>query len=106
MRRILVEQARRKRSLKQGGDWVRADGLLDFIQAPGLPDEILALDEALGKLAVENPVVARVVELRYFVGLSLEEVAAALDVSVRTVQRYWTYAKAWLLEELQETPLE
>ncbi len=70
---------------------------------PDVPEEVLAIDEALDKLAGENPIIARLVELRYFAGLSPEEAARALGVSARTVQRYWVYAKAWLLEELGDS---
>jgi RNA polymerase sigma factor (TIGR02999 family) len=96
MRRILVDNARRKQSLKQGGQFQRRDANLDqLIQQEASPD-ILAIDEALEKLAQANPPVARLVELRFFAGLTLDEAAAALDVSIRTANRYWTYAKAYL----------
>lgn len=101
MRRILVEQARRKRSQKLGGDWQRQEVPLEEFCQPGTPDELLAIDGALEKLGRENPSVARLVELRYFAGLSLAEAATALGVSTRTAGRYWVYAKAWLLEELR-----
>ncbi len=100
MRRIIVEHARRKRSLKQGGNWQRRTLPPDGVCQPDVPDEVLAIHEALEKLAGENPPVARLVELRYFAGLPLEEAALALGISTRTAQRYWVYAKAWLLEEL------
>jgi len=103
MRRILVEQARRKSSVKHGGHWQRQDVSIDQVCKSGVPEEVLAVDEALVKLARENPDIARLVELRYFGGLSLEEAASALDVSARTCRRYWTYAKAWLMEELRHT---
>jgi RNA polymerase sigma factor (TIGR02999 family) len=102
MRRILVEQARRKRSQKQGGGWRRQDAPLDELCQPGSPDEVLAIDEALERLGREQPAIARLVELRYFAGLSQAEAALALGVSTRTARRYWVYAKAWLLEELGE----
>jgi RNA polymerase sigma factor (TIGR02999 family) len=101
MRRILVEQARRKCSLKHGGHWQKQDVELDQACQPGAPEEVLAVDEALAKLARENPMIARLVELRYFAGLSPEESASALGVSGRTGRRYWLYAKAWLIEELR-----
>jgi RNA polymerase sigma factor (TIGR02999 family) len=100
MRRILVEQARRKDSQKRGGQWRKQDVRLDDLRHPETPEGILALDEALEKLGRDNPPIARLVELRYFAGLSPAEAAAALGVSARTAQRYWVYAKAWLLEEL------
>ncbi len=100
MRRILVEQARRKCSQKQGGQWQRLDAPLDGLRQPDGPEQLLAIDEALHKLGRQNPPIARLVELRYFAGLSLDEVAAALGVSTRTARRHWVYAKAWLIEEL------
>jgi DNA-directed RNA polymerase specialized sigma24 family protein len=100
MRRILVEQARHKYSLKMGGGWQREGGELEALPASS-PDQILDIDQALVKLAHEHPDIARLVELRYFAGLTLEEAADALSISVRTVQRHWVYAKAWLMEELR-----
>jgi RNA polymerase sigma factor (TIGR02999 family) len=96
MRRILVENARRKRSLKRGGGLVRHD--LDEVELaiPGLGDDLLALDEALTQLAAQDPVKARLVELRHFAGLTLEESARALGISTTTASRYWNYARAWL----------
>jgi RNA polymerase sigma factor (TIGR02999 family) len=96
MRRILVENARRKRSLKRGGGLVRHE--LDEVEPaiPGLGDDLLALDEALTRLAAQDPVKARLVELRHFAGLTLEEAARALGLSTTTAHRYWNYARAWL----------
>jgi RNA polymerase sigma factor (TIGR02999 family) len=96
MRRILVENARRKRSLKRGGNLVRHQ--LDEVELviPGLGDDLLALDEALTRLAAQDPVKARLVELRHFAGLTLEEAATALGLSTTTAHRYWNYARAWL----------
>jgi RNA polymerase sigma factor (TIGR02999 family) len=96
MRRILVEQARRKRSLKQGGQHQRRDIELDRVGEPETADEVLAIHDALDKLARENAPVAKLVELRYFGGLTLPEAASACGVSDRTAHRYWAYAKAWL----------
>jgi RNA polymerase sigma factor (TIGR02999 family) len=100
MRRILVEQARRKQNLKQGGQYQRRETDLDRLRQPETAEEILAIDEALGKLARENPPVAKLVELRYFAGLTLEESASASGISIRTAHRYWAYAKAWLHNEI------
>ena len=103
MRRILVDQARRKCGPRMGGDWQRQQMPLDTIEGHILPEQVLDVDEALQKLAVENPSVASLVELRYFGGLSLEEAAATLSISTRTAQRHWVYAKAWLIEELRHS---
>jgi RNA polymerase sigma factor (TIGR02999 family) len=102
MRRILVEQARRKCGPKQGGQWRRQELPLEGVSLIAPPDQILDIDQALQKLSLENQPVARLVELRYFGGLSLEEAAVALNISTRTAQRYWVYAKSWLMEELRD----
>jgi len=96
MRRILVENARRKRTIKRGGDLVRQD--LDEIQlaVPDLGDDLLALDEALARLAEMDPIKARLVELRHFGGLTIEEAARELGLSTTTAHRHWAYARAWL----------
>jgi RNA polymerase sigma factor (TIGR02999 family) len=101
MRRILVDAARRKKAKRQGGELQRVAAELDAVSAPNRSHDVLAIDEALAKLAQENPAVAKLVELRYFAGLSLEESAAALNLSPRTARRHWTYAKAWLHNQLQ-----
>lgn len=102
MRRILVESARRKLTYKRGGDRERVS--LDDAQIPGSTrrPEILALDEALSGLAADRPDLAKLVSLRYFAGLTMEQAAKALGVSLRTAQRNWTYVRAWLLEELRK----
>ena len=96
MRRILVDSARRKQSLKQGGQFQRRDANLDQLRQPEVSQDILDIDEALVNLAQENPSVAKLVELKFFAGLTLDEAASALGISVRTASRYWTYAKAYL----------
>lgn len=99
MRRILVENARRKNRDKHGGRWQRID--LDEALAVCKSDEhLLALDEALTRLAAIDPVAARVVTLRYFSGLTMPDVAEALGISLRSAERNWTYAKTWLHREL------
>jgi len=98
MRRILVESARRKQTLKRGGDRERLPLNADQIPASGKHPNLLALDEALTHLAIDRPELARLVSLRYFAGLTMEQTAKALQVSLRTAERNWTYAKAWLLE--------
>lgn len=100
MRRILVENARRKGRLKHGGDRRRVDLLSIDPATEGLSQDILALDEAIDKLAQEDADAAKVVKLRYFSGLTVPEVAAALGISLRTAEREWAYARAWLYDEI------
>jgi RNA polymerase sigma factor (TIGR02999 family) len=102
MRRILVDNARRKQSEKRGGRWARQELDDVDIAAPAPSEELLALDEALARLEAEDPVKGQLVKLRYFAGLTEEDAARVLGVSLSTVQRHWRYAKAWLLEELRE----
>jgi RNA polymerase sigma factor (TIGR02999 family) len=101
MRHILIDSARRKRALRHGGGQARVDVDQVSIAAPVLEDEMLAVHEVLDKLAAEAPEKAEVVKLRYFQGLTLEQVAEVLGISVGTVKRHWTYARAWLYEEIQ-----
>jgi RNA polymerase sigma factor (TIGR02999 family) len=101
MRRILVENARRKRAVKHGGLLRREDLDPEQLQAPAVAEDLLALDEALGRLAAAEPEVAELVKLRYFAGLTIPEAAQALGVAPRTVDAWWAYARAWLLGELQ-----
>jgi RNA polymerase sigma factor (TIGR02999 family) len=100
MRRILVDNARRKRSRKRGGDRQRID--LDLLAAapPPLHDDLLDLDEALSQLAAADPQAAELVKLRYFAGLTVPEAAAVLDVAPRTADCLWAYARAFLLRAL------
>ncbi len=103
MRRILIEEARRRESLKRGGEFAKVE-LNDFISAAELPAdyaELLAVNEALEKLTAVDEDAARLVKLRYFAGLSVEEAAEALGVSPRTAKRNWAYARAWLQRELE-----
>lgn len=101
MRRILVEQARRKNRVRHGGELQR----IDFDSGLQISDEadenLIALDEALQRLAIEESQAAEVVKLRYFAGLTIEEAASALGISVRTVNRHWAYARAWLFRQLR-----
>jgi RNA polymerase sigma factor (TIGR02999 family) len=101
MRRILVENARRKRAERHGGRLERQDLDVIEIAAPAPSEDLLALDEALTKLEAEDPVKARLVNLRYFAGLTEEDAASALGISRTTAQRHWRYAKVWLLKELR-----
>jgi RNA polymerase sigma factor (TIGR02999 family) len=96
MRRILIENARRKRRLKRGGKCERLD-LADLDIAVEAPcDDLVALDEALDKLAEKRPELAELVKLRYFAGLTVSEAARVLRISTSTADRHWTYARAWL----------
>jgi RNA polymerase sigma factor (TIGR02999 family) len=99
MRRILIDNARRKQSKKRG------DGLrrqpLEAIAAPEIDEELVLLDEALQKLADADPIKARLVELRYFAGLTADEAAQVLGISPATADRYWAYARAWLRNEVR-----
>lgn len=96
MRRILVDRARRKKTTRHGGGWVRRDLEPDLPSAPEPRDDLIALDQALDQLAADDPVKAELVKLRYFAGLTLAEAAEALGMSERTAGRHWTYARAWL----------
>jgi RNA polymerase sigma factor (TIGR02999 family) len=98
MRRILVDSARHKGRRKRGGGWQRIE-LADHA-APTADEDLLALDDALARLAAEDVVAARVVELRYFAGLGHEQIAAALNITVYLARQKWTYARAWLRDAL------
>lgn len=104
MRRLLVDYARTRKRLKRGGGVrpVPLDDVLPFLSDQEA-DEVLALDEALARLEAINPRGSQVVQYRFFSGLSLEETAEALNVSVKTVQRSWTAARAWLRKEVHLT---
>jgi RNA polymerase sigma factor (TIGR02999 family) len=98
MRRILIENARREKRQRHGGDLNRVE-LVDA-PAPSADDRLIALDEAISNLAQEDPVAAKVVELRHFAGLAHEEVALALRITVYQARQKWTYARAWLSHAL------
>jgi len=102
MRRILIEKARRKQRLKGGGGHQRValDDAELAIEEPST--DVIALDEALAKLAEEDPTKAELVKLRFFAGLSIEQAAAILGISRATADRYWSYAKAWLFHEINK----
>ena len=100
MRRILIESARRKRGIKHGGGRSRIELDEACCVTDAVSDDLLALDEVLTKLAVESPVKAELAKLRYFAGLSVEESAAAMNISPATAKRYWAYARAWLYNAL------
>ena len=103
MRRILIDNARRKKAGKHGGGRVRVDldNSLAAVASPAESDELLALDEALQKLEREDKTKADLVKLHYFTGLSLDETADALAMSRATAYRYWAYARAWLHHEVR-----
>jgi RNA polymerase sigma factor (TIGR02999 family) len=100
MRRVLIDNARRKLTRKRGGGDLHREPL-ESLAAPEDDEELLALDEALRKLAAEDPEKARLVELRYFGGLTGDEAAAALGISPTTADRHWAYARAWLQNEVR-----
>jgi RNA polymerase sigma factor (TIGR02999 family) len=103
MRRILIDHARKKRSAKRGGGRKRLDiDAIDLV-AQAAPEQLLAVNDALDKLAREDAAAARLVELRYFGGLTVEEAGKALAMSTATAYRHWKYARAWLHSELLGT---
>ncbi|HMP78715.1 MAG TPA: ECF-type sigma factor [Pirellulaceae bacterium] len=106
MRHVLMNNARRKRRIKHGGQANRVDLVLE--QVAGVVDDqrLLALDEALEELAREDPVKARLVTMRYFGGLTVEQACEVLGISRATAHRYWTFARAWLLARLEPQPLD
>lgn len=101
MRRILIDRARRKRAARHGGGQQRVELQETDLAAPGDDDQLLAVNDALDKLALQHKDEAEVVKLRYFVGMTNEEAAEALGISVRTAKYYWTHARAWLFREVQ-----
>jgi RNA polymerase sigma factor (TIGR02999 family) len=101
MRRILVDAARRKASLKRGGGRARQPLNAATMAAPEVGEDVLALDEALNRLAANDPEAAELVKLRFFAGLTAEQAALALGISARTADRTWGYARAFLLKELK-----
>jgi RNA polymerase sigma factor (TIGR02999 family) len=101
MRRILVDHARRKQSLKRGGRAEREELHESVLVLTAPPDELLAVHEALDKLALEDATAAELVKLRYFVGMTMEEAASALGMPKRTAENLWTYARVWLHREIR-----
>jgi RNA polymerase sigma factor (TIGR02999 family) len=103
MRRILIDRARRKKTQRHGGGFQRID--FDFEQfdvaALSAGDQLLAMNEALDKLALEHPIQADLVKMRYFAGLTNDEVSDALGISLSTVKNYWAFSRAWLLNEIE-----
>jgi RNA polymerase sigma factor (TIGR02999 family) len=103
MRRILIENARRRKRCKHGGAHERVEMQDADLAVEGPPDDLIALDEALTKLAREDPIVADLVKMRYFAGLTLEQAAEILGIARRTADRHWAYARAWLHREITKT---
>ena len=100
MRRILIDRARRKRTQRHGGGFQRTEFDDIEVAAPAADDELLAVNEALDRLALEYPVRGELVKLRYFVGMTNEEAAQALEISLSTAKNYWTFSRAWLFKEI------
>jgi len=100
MRRILIESARKKNAQKRGAGW-RRNEIIDVALAVDTgSDQLFAVDEALSRLAVDEPEAAKLVELRFFAGLTLAQAAEMLEISLRTANRQWSYARAWLRREI------
>jgi len=106
MRRILIDRARSRRAARRGGgrECVDIEGM--EIAAPGDDDQLLAVNDALDKLAAHNKLQAEVVKLRYFGGMTLEEAAVVLGISARTADNYWAHARVWLYREIKRTDPE
>ena len=102
MRRILIDRARRKLTQRHGGGYERVELEEQNMAAPDADEQLLAVHEALDKLALEHPAQAQVVKLRYFAGMTNEEVANVLGVSVATVKNYWTFARTWIFQEIKK----
>lgn len=102
MRRILIDRARRKLTARHGGGYRRVENEGWDLAAPIADGQMLAINEALDKFAVEHPVQAELVKLRYFVGMTNEEAAEVLDISVSSVKNYWSFSRAWLLNEIEK----
>lgn len=101
MRRILVENARRRASLKCGGEWARQPLPESALVAPEPDHELLALDEVLEQLAATDPQAAQLVKLRYFAGLTAQQTADVLGISLRSAERTWSYARSWMFLKLK-----
>jgi RNA polymerase sigma factor (TIGR02999 family) len=101
MRRILIDNARRKRAASHGGGQARVDIETTTIAAIMADDQMLAVDDAVEKLSAQDPLKAELVKLRFFVGLTIEEASEVLGISVPTAKRWWTYTRAWLYHEIK-----
>jgi RNA polymerase sigma factor (TIGR02999 family) len=102
MRRILVDNARRKRSIKHGGNRQNLSLTEDLLAIEDPKDDLLALNEALDKLANEDPKLAELIKLRYFAGLTLDQIAKMMGIGRRTADRYWALGRAWLYQEITQ----
>jgi RNA polymerase sigma factor (TIGR02999 family) len=103
MRRILIDRARRKLTARHGGGFIRVDLDGQELAAPDADEHLLAVHEALDELAKTHPAQAELVKLRYFAGLTNEEAAEILGVSISTAKTYWAFSRAWLLRQIEET---
>jgi RNA polymerase sigma factor (TIGR02999 family) len=101
MRRILIDRARRRHAVRHGGEYERVHLEEDMLAGPCDDEQLLALNEALEKLELKHPIQAQVVKLRYFAGMSNEEIAELIGVSRSTVKNYWVFSKAWLFREIK-----
>ena len=101
MRHILIDRARRKQTQRHGGGFERVDLDLVALAAPSTDDQLLAVHEALDKFALQHPLQAEVVKLRYFAGMTNEEVAQLLGISISTAKNYWNFSRGWLFNEIQ-----
>jgi len=102
MRRILIDRARRRKTERHGGQYERVELEETGLSASTEDDQLLAVDEALERLSLNHPVQAQVVKLRYFGGMTNEEIAQALGLSVTTVKAYWAFARAWLFDAIRK----
>jgi RNA polymerase sigma factor (TIGR02999 family) len=101
MRRILIDRARKKLRRKHGGDRQRIELSPELFAAPMESDELFDLDDALARFSEHDPIKARLVELRYFAGLTGDQAAEVLGISSKTADRYWVYARAWLRRDIE-----
>ncbi len=103
MRRILIDRARRKLAIRHGGEYERVEFDEQVLAVPGPDEQLLAVNEVLDDFAKKHPAQAEVVKLRYFTGMTIEETARVLGISVGTVKNYWTFASAWLFKEIKNS---
>jgi len=101
MRHILIDRARRKQTQRHGGGFERVDLDKVALAAPSTDDQLLAVHEALDKFALKHPVQAELVKLRYFAGMTNEEVAQLLGISISTAKNYWNFSRGWLFNQIQ-----